>query len=238
MTAVFSMTGRLGIRAFIIYAVLFAAITVRSGATGSKYPAQEYRFTFGEYELLFSVPKALQLGIYGKPDRYDPDWRIGLPGEDSSATYFFHIYMFRGPIWVGNYASLEIVVQEIEAAAAYEGPVSTLEELEEYLSEKFKAEREWARMYSLNSEPPEVSRKTISGYTWIQTIVNPTQSARTGKRGAESNTLRFPLGNRRYLMVLCQIDELVPNKTRRWLTDAHAMRDYVMNSVVLRKKAN
>ena len=232
------MIGRPRLRVFIVYVLLFAAITVRSGVAGSKYPAQEYRFGIGEYELSFSVPKALGLGIYGRPDHHDPEWRKGLLGEDSSATYFFHIYMFRGPIWVGNYASIEIVVQEIEAAEAYEGPVSTMEELEEYLSEKSKTEREWARMYSLNSEPPEVSRKTISGYTWIQTIVNPTQSARTGKRGVESTILWFPLGNRRYLMVLCQIDELVPNKTRRWLTDAHAMRDYVMNSVVLRKKAN
>jgi hypothetical protein len=228
MTAIFVMIGGPRLRAFIIYIVLFAAITAGLGATGSKYPAQEYSFDIGQYELSFSVPNAFLSDMWNRPDHYDPEWREGRLGEGSYADYFFHTHMFKGPIWVGNYASAIFTISLIEADSEYPGPVSTLEDLEKYLN--------WQTMITGINTYPKVSRKTVSGFDWIQTTMEPSSSEKNVNRGTENTILWFTLGNRRYLMVLWQIDESVPGKTNRWLEDAHKMRDQILNSVELRKR--
>jgi hypothetical protein len=82
---------------------------------------------------------------------------------------------------------------------------------------------------------PEFSKKTVSGFDWIQTTLVPSGSDSKVRRGNENTMLWFPIGNRRYLQVLWRIEEFVSGKPDRWLADAHKMRDQIINSVSLRK---
>ncbi|MBW7895706.1 MAG: hypothetical protein H3C27_11375 [Opitutaceae bacterium] len=209
------------------HAVL-GGVTTGTAMANPRNSMHEYRFNIEEYELSFSVPKAFLSGMWNRPDRYNPEWKKDRRGEGSYAEYFFHTHWFKGPVWVGNYASAIFIIRIIEADSEYSGQISTLDDLDKYLN--------WEWMFDgSKTYHPKISRKTISGFDWIQTTIEPSNSKKNVNRGPENTILWFPLGNRRYLMVLWQIDEFVPGKTNRWLDKAHEMRDQILNSIVMRQ---
>lgn len=202
-------------------------LTADARAAGPK----EYRFPIDEYELSFSVPKPFMSDYWGNPDEMRPELIVGRPGEGTRAILFSNIHMFTGPIWVGNYAAIDFSVSLIEPATTYNGSVSSLEQLEVYEKLQLALPNSYAGSY-------DFSRKTIAGETWLMMTLIRADSARARRRDDENTILLFPLSDRRYLSVVCRIKEYVPNKTGRWLADAHKMRDQILNSVVLRKRPN
>ena len=215
------------LRNLIAYSAILGVMASCAAMAATRNSMHEFRFKIEEYELSFTVPKAFLSDMWNRPDHYDPEWKKGGQGEGHSATYFFHIHMLKGPFWVGNYAAMDFTVQIFETDTEYHKSVSSLDELIEY--------QEWTLISTNDSESYDYSIKTISGSPWLQMTLQRRESERTGRRDDENTILLFPLGNRRYLQVLCRITELIPDKTGRWLPDAHKIRDQILDSIVLRK---
>lgn len=214
-------------RILIACSATLAWLVVDASAAKLTKSMKEYRFPIGEYELSFSVPKAFMSDYLGGPAEKGAETIKGRPGEGTTVIYFRQIHMFTGPIWVGNYAAMDFAIAICDADTAYASPVSSLEQLEDY--------QKWQLALPNSYERYDFSRKTFAGDTWLLMTLVRVDTSPEKRRDDENTIFCLPLGNRRFLQVVCRISEEVPNKTGRWLADAHKMRDQILSSVVLRK---
>jgi len=192
---------------------------------------QEYRFTIDQYELSFSVPKAFLTDLWGTPERSSPQLIKGRPGSGAYAEYFSHIHMFSGPPWMGDYGAIKFVVMISHADSAHDGSIASLEQLEAY--------KKWQFEFIKSYEEYSYSKVSFGGVTWLRLELKRNERANpSGKREDENLIFCLPIDDRRFLQVVCGIREYVPGKTSRWLQDADIMRDQILNSMTVRKKAN
>lgn len=209
---------------WLVMMVVFAAI-LRAG-DGQKR-MRDYQFNIGRHRLTCSIPLDFLSDLKTEPSHEAPSLRKGRPGEGASVEYFFHVHMFDGHFGVSNYASLSFSVREIRVDAMYQAPVESLVQLKEFLK--------WHLRYSHDNQSYFFNIISISGSDWLkmELVQRASDDRLTVRREDEGATFWYPIGDRRFLQISYTIREYIPGKSSRWLADAHAMRDQILDSVQL-----